>query len=196
MPPGSVALFARSRLMGQRARAASLFKFPAKQNYGTLAAAVGLHCGGLPASKKPTMSDGSGWTHGPAFEAGGIRFRLWAPAEKRVSIVLEKADAIAMERREDGFFEALVEGAPPTVRSIGLSYRMEYSRPIRRRDSSLGMSTGRARRSTMQVIPGERIGADAPGTTRCCTNCMSGLSRRKAPSSPPPRSSTISLVSE
>jgi maltooligosyltrehalose trehalohydrolase len=57
------------------------------------------------------MSDNSKWAHGLAFEAGGIRFRLWAPAEKRVSLVLEKGAEIAMERREDGFFEAFVDGA-------------------------------------------------------------------------------------
>jgi maltooligosyltrehalose trehalohydrolase len=57
------------------------------------------------------MSDNSKWAHGPAFEPGGIRFRLWAPAEKRVSLVLEKGAEIAMERREDGFFEAFVDGA-------------------------------------------------------------------------------------
>ena len=49
--------------------------------------------------------------HGPAFEPGGIRFRLWAPAEKRVSLVLEKGAEIAMERRGHGFFEAFVDGA-------------------------------------------------------------------------------------
>ena len=57
------------------------------------------------------MSDNSKWAHGPAFEAGGIRFRLWAPAEKRVSLVLEKGAQIAMERRGHGFFEAFVDGA-------------------------------------------------------------------------------------
>ena len=57
------------------------------------------------------MSDVPKWLHGPAFEAGGIRFRLWAPAEKRVSLVLEKGAEIAMERRGHGFFEAFVDGA-------------------------------------------------------------------------------------
>ena len=57
------------------------------------------------------MSDNSKWVHGPAYEPGGIRFRLWAPAERQVSLVLEKGAEIAMERREDGFFEAFVDGA-------------------------------------------------------------------------------------
>ena len=52
------------------------------------------------------------WTHGPSFERGGIRFRLWAPAQERVSLALESRDClIPMERLESGFFEVFVEGA-------------------------------------------------------------------------------------
>ncbi len=69
-----------------------------------------------------TMSDVSSWAHGPAFEPGGIRFRLWAPAEQRVSLVLETGAEIAMERREDGFFEAFVDGA-----GDGALYRFRLS---------------------------------------------------------------------
>ena len=51
------------------------------------------------------------WTHGPSFESGGIRFRLWAPAQERVSLALESRDRlIPMERLESGFFEVFVEG--------------------------------------------------------------------------------------
>ncbi len=53
----------------------------------------------------------SKWAHGPSFEPGGIRFRLWAPAQQRVTLVLENNSAeITMQRRDDGFFEAFVEG--------------------------------------------------------------------------------------
>jgi maltooligosyltrehalose trehalohydrolase len=72
--------------------------------------------------KAPRMSDVPKWAHGPAFEAGGIRFRLWAPAEKRVTLMLEKGHAIAMQRREDGFFEAFVDGA-----ANGALYRFKLS---------------------------------------------------------------------
>jgi maltooligosyltrehalose trehalohydrolase len=72
--------------------------------------------------KAPRMSDVPKWAHGPAFEAGGIRFRLWAPAEKRVTLVLEKGAAIAMERRGDGFFEAFIDGA-----GNGALYRFKLS---------------------------------------------------------------------
>ena len=68
------------------------------------------------------MNDLSRWTHGPRFEAGGIRFRLWAPAETRVSVALEGGAEIAMERREDGFFEAFVAGA-----GDGALYRFKLS---------------------------------------------------------------------
>ena len=53
----------------------------------------------------------SKWAHGPSFEPGGIRFRLWAPAQERVTLMLEKQGAgTPMERRDNGCFEAFVEG--------------------------------------------------------------------------------------
>ncbi len=63
------------------------------------------------------------WTHGPSFEEGGIRFRLWAPAHERVSLALEnRSSTIPMERRDHGFFEILVEGI-----GAGALYRFELS---------------------------------------------------------------------
>ena len=63
------------------------------------------------------------WTHGPSFEEGGIRFRLWAPAEQRVSLALEsRSSTIPMERRHGGFFEVFVEGI-----GAGALYRFELS---------------------------------------------------------------------
>jgi maltooligosyltrehalose trehalohydrolase len=56
--------------------------------------------------------DGGGrrWTHGPSFEKDGIVFRIWAPAQERVSLALEgRSSPIPMERREDGYFETFVE---------------------------------------------------------------------------------------
>jgi maltooligosyltrehalose trehalohydrolase len=51
------------------------------------------------------------WTHGPSFEQGGIRFRLWAPGETRVDLVVDgRGDALAMTPAENGFFETFVEG--------------------------------------------------------------------------------------
>jgi maltooligosyltrehalose trehalohydrolase len=48
--------------------------------------------------------------HGPSFEDDGIRFRLWAPGEKRVQLVLEGRGPVAMERIGNGFFETFVKG--------------------------------------------------------------------------------------
>jgi maltooligosyltrehalose trehalohydrolase len=40
-----------------------------------------------------------------------VRFRLWAPSQQRVGLVLgDRSDAVPMERSPDGFFEAFVEG--------------------------------------------------------------------------------------
>lgn len=56
------------------------------------------------------MENGAIWTHGPSFEAGGIRFRLWAPAEEALGLELTETSAvIPMTRRDDGFFEAFVQ---------------------------------------------------------------------------------------
>ena len=55
----------------------------------------------------------------PLGRGRGIRFRLWAPSQRRVGLVLgNAAEAVPMERRTDGFFEAFVEGA-----SAGALYR-------------------------------------------------------------------------
>jgi maltooligosyltrehalose trehalohydrolase len=63
------------------------------------------------------------WTHGPSFEQGGVRFRLWAPGEKRVDLVVEGYDdRLAMRPTTDGFFETFVNG----LRS-GARYRFALS---------------------------------------------------------------------
>ena len=50
------------------------------------------------------------WTHGPAFEDGGIRFRLWAAGEKQVGLVIDgQSDQIAMTPAPNGFFETFVK---------------------------------------------------------------------------------------
>jgi maltooligosyltrehalose trehalohydrolase len=73
------------------------------------------------------VADGKRWTHGPSFERGGIRFRLWAPAQERVDLELTKtSDVVPMERRGDGFFEAFVGGA-----GAGALYRFVLSDGMR-----------------------------------------------------------------
>ena len=56
------------------------------------------------------------WTHGPSFEEGGIGFRLWAPNEEQIALMLDGCDPIAMRRNEDGFHETLVSGLPAGAR--------------------------------------------------------------------------------
>ena len=58
------------------------------------------------------------WTHGPSFGEGGIRFRLWAPKEKQIALVIDGHDPIAMTHKGDGFFEVFVNGLPDGARYI------------------------------------------------------------------------------
>jgi len=63
------------------------------------------------------MKDGaSKWTHGPSFGEDGIRFRLWAPSEDRIALVIDGRDPVAMDRIEKGFHETLVDGLPAGAR--------------------------------------------------------------------------------
>ena len=72
------------------------------------------------------------WTHGPSFEDGGIRFRLWAPGEKRVELVIDGRDhPIAMAPAPNGFFETFVKGYA-RARAIGLRFPTDNMFPIRR----------------------------------------------------------------
>ena len=56
------------------------------------------------------------WTHGPSFEDDGIRFRLWAPRQEQIALMLDGRDPIAMRRNEDGFHETFVSGLPAGAR--------------------------------------------------------------------------------
>ncbi|HKX10908.1 MAG TPA: malto-oligosyltrehalose trehalohydrolase [Stellaceae bacterium] len=58
---------------------------------------------------------------------GGAWFRLWAPAQERVRLVLGEAGATRpMEQREGGWFEHVVADAPP-----GTPYRFELADGLR-----------------------------------------------------------------
>jgi maltooligosyltrehalose trehalohydrolase len=52
--------------------------------------------------------------------AGGVSFRVWAPAASRVQVVLESGPgspaAVVLDREDDGYFSTLVEGAAPGTR--------------------------------------------------------------------------------
>ena len=72
----------------------------------------GLNRGGLAGMKDGVLK----WTHGPSFEEGGIRFRLWAPKEEQIALVIDGRDPIAMTPNGDGFFEVFVNGLPAGAR--------------------------------------------------------------------------------
>ncbi|HEY8521749.1 MAG TPA: malto-oligosyltrehalose trehalohydrolase [Gammaproteobacteria bacterium] len=58
---------------------------------------------------------------------GGVRFRLWAPAERRIALVLEdRGERLAMEPRDGGWHELVTDRAAP-----GSRYRFELERGLR-----------------------------------------------------------------
>src|SRR5262245_2015546 len=66
-------------------------------------------------------SSRSGWnmTLGAQVEAGGVRFRVWAPKRTRVDVVLEDEDrSFELLKDTAGYFSGLVPNAAP-----GMSYR-------------------------------------------------------------------------
>ena len=64
-------------------------------------------------------------------EAGGVRFRVWAPERSRVELVLEGggsgAPAPPMHRDEDGYWSALVPGLEAGAR---YRYRLDGEGPF------------------------------------------------------------------
>jgi maltooligosyltrehalose trehalohydrolase len=61
------------------------------------------------------------YRHGPVLENGGVRFRLWAPSQASVELLLDDAPR-QMAPAADGFFELFVEGA-----GAGARYRFRLS---------------------------------------------------------------------
>src|SRR5206468_7803515 len=47
---------------------------------------------------------------GAELVAGGVHFRLWAPARQSVAVVIEGGPEIALEREDGGHFSAFVKG--------------------------------------------------------------------------------------
>ena len=82
----------------------------------------------------PEMEDGVlKWTHGPSFEDGGIHFRLWAPSEEAVALVIDGGDPVAMERVANGFFQIFVKGLSAGARYMfGLSSGQRVPDPASR----------------------------------------------------------------
>ena len=73
------------------------------------------------------------WTHGPSFEEGGVRFRLWAPAQDRVELLVEGRAALPMKRAGNGFFETFAKGLAAGARyRFGLADGLHVPDPASR----------------------------------------------------------------
>lgn len=73
----------------------------------------------------------TGFAHDLPFGAkvhpdGRVRFRLWAPGQDRVSLLIEQQEALPLERREDGWFELTTE-----VARAGSRYAYQISSGLR-----------------------------------------------------------------
>ncbi|MBW4021913.1 MAG: malto-oligosyltrehalose trehalohydrolase [Proteobacteria bacterium] len=64
--------------------------------------------------------------HGAELHENGVRFRLWAPGETRVSIEIDGREAVHMARQPDGWHELITIGAHP-----GSLYRFVVSNGLR-----------------------------------------------------------------
>jgi len=54
--------------------------------------------------------------HGAELHENGVRFRLWAPGESRVSIVIDGRDPVPMAHQPEGWHELITIGAHPGSR--------------------------------------------------------------------------------
>ncbi len=64
---------------------------------------------------------------------GGVRFRLWAPAQQSIEVVLnERGDALPMARRSDGWFECTADVAPGTPYQFELADGLRVPDPVSR----------------------------------------------------------------
>jgi maltooligosyltrehalose trehalohydrolase len=73
----------------------------------------------------------TGFVHDLPFGAqvqpdGRVRFRLWAPGQDRVSLLIEQQDTLPLKRREDGWFELTTDQA-----QIGSRYAYQLSSGMR-----------------------------------------------------------------
>src|SRR3569833_1223209 len=72
------------------------------------------------------------YSFGPLIDDTGIRFRLWAPSQPRVDLVLPERPPIPMQRADGGFWHAyvagLVAGARYRLRANGHDFADPASR--------------------------------------------------------------------
>jgi maltooligosyltrehalose trehalohydrolase len=58
----------------------------------------------------------SKFAQGAFLYPGGVVFRVWAPKAEKLYVLLENEEAVALQKREDGFFEHKVDGVGPGTR--------------------------------------------------------------------------------
>jgi 1,4-alpha-glucan branching enzyme len=147
------------------------------------------------------MTDSTMCAHAMPFGAefqsdGAVRFRLWAPTQARVSLVLEGQDStLPMTRLEDGWHEVVTNQA-----TSGTRYRFELEDGSRVPDPASRHQPedvhGPSEVSILTPTNGATAGgAAAAGRNRSSTSSTSGRSRPKARSARPSTSWTTSSTS-
>ena len=114
----------------------------------------------------------------PRLTPDGASFRLWAPAAKRVDLLLDKPHP--MQRGDDGWFAADIAGV-----KAGARYKFRIDDEIDVPDPASALSAGRrlrpersdrSRALTAGALP---TGADGRGRKPSCSKAMSAPSRRE-----------------
>ena len=132
--------------------------------------------------------DGTPLVHRMPFGAelhrNGTRFRLWAPSQERIELMIEgQREPVGMSETPGtaGMKSWSARRAPARV--IDFALRMECWSPTRHRGSNLKMSMAQAKWSIRRCSNGDiRHGPGGPGMKPFYTNCTSAHSPKRAPS--------------
>ena len=109
--------------------------------------------------------------------ADGVTFRLWAPAAKRVELMLDRAHADAARAATAGTSSTIAGAGAGTRYKFRIDGELEVPDPGFALPAAR-MCRARARSSITRHSPGRRAtGAAGPGTTRRSSSCMSARSR-------------------
>jgi isoamylase len=100
-----------------------------------------------------TVTTGPGFAHELRFGAelrpdGMVRFRLWAPGQDRVAVILDERDeALTMSGSEDGWFELVTAAVP------GTRYRYQLENGLRIADPAARAQDGDVQGPSLVVDP-------------------------------------------
>ena len=112
-------------------------------------------------------------TLGPTLSADGVTFRLWAPAAKRVELVLDRPACHAIACRTAGTSSRWRARVPARATSFASTARSRCRTPLRI-SSRRTWRAERGHRSCAIRLAGARIGAAGHGRRPCCSSSMSG----------------------